>query len=154
MNGSAMVNPSTMMKKNFLVKNNIHYQIRKVDEDHALWMDVYKSGGKFANLEETLLIKRKHDNNIIKIEEQSKEPLKTSLRKNFLSYLYPNLTSIQSQALARIMEKNAVLSRQEAILGIELSSWIIKNKPVNQEINHDFIKLIMNQYANNIRKLL
>lgn len=154
MNGSAMVHPSTMMRRDFLQKNRLFYPIRKVSEDHGLWVDALGVGAKFSNLKDRCLIKRKHKNNISITLANSNEPFKTALKQKYLGTIYPKLTYIQAYFMARIMEKNATIKREELVAGIKITEQIIRTETPLYGVNKGYLNMIFEKYLNDIKRVL
>lgn len=57
--------PSVIMRTSFLKENNLKYNSQALHaEDYALWLDIYRSGGKIGMVPSYLLQYRTHENNI------------------------------------------------------------------------------------------
>lgn len=80
MNGSAIIHPTTMLRADFVRKTGLHYPVEDYNEDHIFWVKCVKAGAKFHTLEETLLYKRRHDNNLTQRSEEGKERYKLPAR--------------------------------------------------------------------------
>ena len=106
LNGSALINPSTIMRMHHLEDNGILYPGRKTDEDHWLWFECTKKNLKFGSTEEPLLIYRRHDFNTTSensnfYQKHIKE--KTSLRKSILLEYFKNLDTNEANNVAQAL---------------------------------------------------
>ncbi len=154
LNGSALIHPSTIMRASFLEKNWVYYPARKMDEDHALWIDALALGAQFACVKQPLLYKRRHGRNITLTEAGTKEPAKTPLRQKLLCLFTPDLTSNQAMALARIMQKGIQLRKEEISLALE-AARIVKNSPRSPfGENRDMFNSIVEHYASQVKKFI
>lgn len=154
LNGSALIHPSTMMRASFLDHNWIYYPARKMDVDHALWIDALALGAQFACIKQPLLYKRRHGKNITLTEAGTKEPAKTPLRHKLLCLLTPDLTSNHGMALARIMQKGAQLRKEEISLALEAAQLVQTAPRSRLGENRDMFNSIIGHYASQAKKFI
>lgn len=147
LNGSAMVDPTTMMRADFLHKNQLFYTVRKVDLDHALWITGLRYGARFACLEQPLLYKRRHDGNITLTEAGAKEVAKTPLRQMLFGAFVPELSYQQAASLAQIMQKGAFLHRSEIAQALEAANVVFQSTKSRFGEDRQYFNAIVNQYA-------
>jgi len=112
-NGSCMIHPTTMIRREFINKANIAYPIRKLSEDTAFWIKCVAKNAKFACIDEPLLYKRRHEKNVHQVQMFNMDKEKTPLRVELISLYYPNLTNHETLLLARMMEIKTDLSIEE-----------------------------------------
>lgn len=154
LNGSALIHPTTMMRRSFIEKNWLYYPTRKMDVDHAFWIDALALGAKFACLEEPLLYKRGHDRNISRTEIGRKEPAKTPLRQKLLGLLQPDLTLHQTAALARVMQRPVHVRREEITTALEAARVVQHGVQSQFGENRLIFNLIIKRYAALAAKLI
>lgn len=128
LNGTAMVHPSSMMRRTFLEENKLMYLPRTMDVDHAFWIKSISVGARFACLEEELIYKRRHDKNVTFINASTKEAAKTPLRSELLGLYYPSLSVKHVWDLALLMEKNRELSPNQIQEGILAGNQALLDK--------------------------
>ncbi|MBU1046181.1 glycosyltransferase [Patescibacteria group bacterium] len=75
-----MIHPSVIIRKNFLVKNNLNYNIKyKHAEDYDLWTRAIKYF-PITNIKKTLIQYRIHDSNISKTQSNNQNETATQIR--------------------------------------------------------------------------
>lgn len=101
--GSAIHNPTVMMRRRHLEENALFYPIRRTDEDHALWLDCLKTGTVFANIQQDLLRYRKHPKAYTAVHQDAYTEGKLGIRSGVLQALFETLTEQECDAIARLM---------------------------------------------------
>jgi len=129
LDGTAMVDPSTIMRADFLRANRIRYPSRTTDVDHGIWIDAMAAGARFHRIEDVLVMYRRHGANITAetspyyaLHESSKTPL----RARVLGLFYPDLTFAEAHAIARMLEYGANLTIAEIGLGMASSEKLLR----------------------------
>ena len=123
-NGSALIDPSTCMRKAFIANNYINYPGAMTDMDHELWWNCTKSGAHFGICEKLLIRYHRHGKNITSEnspEFKSHINNKSNLRRQIILGYFPNLTAKEANAVANLMNplfKHNKNSIQEAIKSI------------------------------------
>lgn len=93
LNGSALIHPSTMIRRNLIRDLFINYPGSKTDIDHHMWFLAARRGINFGVVEKPLLIYRRHGSNITSEnsdDAQSHQRRKKTLRVDILSCYFPN----------------------------------------------------------------
>lgn len=145
LNGSAMIHPTTMMRKSFLDKHCLRYPDVPTDVDHALWIDAMAVGGRFSVLQDYLVEYYRHGGNLVTLtgaEFAGHEKRKTPMRARVLALFYPALSNEEAMSIARLMEHGRANSRNEvgsAIAAIQkaqndMTSHLGESKPVLLQI--------------------
>jgi len=122
LNGSALIHPSTMIRMAFLKANHLDYPppVRGLlGIDHDFWISAIPFGVVFNSLEDLLLLKRRHPNNVSRHSKNGGllANLKTISRSRLLHYYYPELTGHEINHLALLLEEKRALSFEELALG-------------------------------------
>ena len=115
---AAFVHPTVIMRRDFLIENNLNYGAqRHGDDDYEFYNRMVEAGAVFGNMEDVVLEYHRHGANItqtIKGHEANKLPLKRFL----LTLYYPDLTSREIGALAVITQRNFSCSLKKAVEGL------------------------------------
>jgi len=117
-NGSALHDPTTMIRADFLREHKLSRPYELTDADHGLWVAALKAGARFANVPEDLLLYNRHKRNVTKLNQASLEAGKTPIRRNLLLAFFPDLTGYEAEALALVMEMGRSLTIQELFAGL------------------------------------
>ena len=119
LNGTAMINPTTMFRRKFIDDHQLLYTARSMDEDHEFWIQCVAAGARFHTLEDVLLYKRRHRNNITLTAAGTKEAGKLPLRIKLIGMYFPHLTGYEARNLALIFQKGGTLTLNQAQAGLD-----------------------------------
>ncbi len=87
-----VANPLSMMNKSFLLKHQIKYKTEFIFcEDYKLWLDIFDRGGKFYNLQETLLYYRNHDHQLSKSKKELQDSLSRKISREYVEKIFQEL---------------------------------------------------------------
>jgi glycosyltransferase involved in cell wall biosynthesis len=118
LDGSAMIHPSTMVRRSFLDRHDLRYLAVKTDEDHAFWIEAMVRGARFSVLQEYLVEYYRHDSNMVVKDTAGfipHEQRKTPMRARLLALFYPQLGEAEALAIARWMEVGRRNSRSDVL---------------------------------------
>lgn len=119
LNGTALVHPTCMFRKQFLDQHRLLYPSRNMDEDHELFAHCVAAGARFHALEDVLLYKRRHDGNITTTAAATKDAGKIPLRRTLLSMYFPQLTTLEAHSLALLFQRGGALTLDQAKAGLQ-----------------------------------
>lgn len=109
--------PSVLIKKSFLIKNNLKYGLNgyRNGEDLDLWMLMYQNGAKFGNLHNVVLKYRVLDTSLSrinhkKIKQESEEQFNDFLNKNKTKFELAFKTLLKQKTISNEMQKNMMRS--------------------------------------------
>jgi glycosyltransferase involved in cell wall biosynthesis len=117
MNGTAMLHPTTVIRAGFIENSQLWYAPRRMSVDTAFWIKCIAKGACFHALDEPLIYKRRHRDNVTVQHKKSWEPEKIPLRVELLGMFYPDLSFRQANAIAILMEEGRGLTADEMRLG-------------------------------------
>lgn len=124
----AVISPSTIIRASFLREHHIRYEASFItDEDSALFFEIMRAGGRFHNIDETLLRYVRHGGNTTTIVKD-REARKTSLRERVLSCFFPGLDHIEVRALAALMERGRQRTFQDVCHGIAAAGKAVRDR--------------------------
>jgi len=149
LNGTAMINPTSMFRRKFIDEHQLLYASRSMDEDHEFWIQCVAAGGRFHTLEDILLYKRRHQSNITLTAAGTKEAGKLPLRIELIGMYFPHLTGYEARSLALIFQKGASLTLDQARAGLnagvkamaETRSYYGESKQQLREILNAFLSM-------------
>ena len=120
-NGSAMLDPTTMARADFLRRYDLLYPHMQRGLEQALWLASVRRGANFANLDEMLLVKRRHRGNVTNDRDHSMSILKLQhelkrfeVRQQALAMYYPHLCWRDVTLLAKLLSKRVLEESQIA----------------------------------------
>jgi glycosyltransferase involved in cell wall biosynthesis len=125
LNGSALLHPTTVIRKSFIDTYNLRYQLfRSSSNDHDFWVRCIERGVKFHTLEDILIYKRKHAHNISTMgySNQNTMHAKTLCREKIMSMYYPFLNLVEIKSLVYLMQFNSNMSFSKAYLNQGINS--------------------------------
>lgn len=112
--GYFVVHPTTMIRKNFLIQNQLQYEDYPCAEDLKLWSEIAKRGGVFYIENQPLLHYRISDSQISKQKREEQKATTERILHENLKYLldknsenYPELTTF-SKSLLELQEKEFI----------------------------------------------
>lgn len=117
-NGTAIVHPATMVRRSSIDKCRLRYPPYSISDDHAFWIQCIRCGFHFANLEDKLILKRKHRSAITDSNSQLREHEKYLNRLNLLPLFYPKIPPQELAAIAVIMRHTLPSSSLQIMAGI------------------------------------
>jgi glycosyltransferase involved in cell wall biosynthesis len=132
LNGTAMSHPSSVIRTKFLKDNLLlypHPSRGNLGVDHDFWISCIPCRVSFRSLEEVLLFKRRHKNNISAASAKSGflASRKTVSRARLLSYFYPLLTMEELTSLATLFEEGKNLTFEELALGFSSTKAALRD---------------------------
>jgi glycosyltransferase involved in cell wall biosynthesis len=125
-NGNAIHNPTTMIRRDFLLRKHLFYPPFPVDSDHGLWVSSLAAGATFANLEEDLLIYRRHPANLSRTRNSVTENTKWRLRVELLGMFFPDIELREARFIAGIMGNTGVLALEELFGGLQAINKVLR----------------------------
>lgn len=146
MNGSAIIHPTTMLRTDFIKQNDLNYPEGDFNEDHMFWIRCVKAGAKFHTLEEILLYKRRHDNNLTRRSEASKERAKFPAKVEIISMYFPRLTAMEVTSLAGLLRRGAALRRNQVRDGLEAGIKAMKETQSYYGESREYLNRILRSY--------
>ena len=117
MDGSAMLHPTSMFRIEFVNQHRLWYLPRDASVDHAFWAKCVMAGAKFAALDDVLIYKRRHADNVTRIHRDDKEQRKFAIRKELLCAYYPQLSGSELAAVVNLMDSTNALTLNEYSIG-------------------------------------
>jgi len=152
LNGTAMINPTSMVRRQFIDKHQLLYASISIDEDHEFWIQCVAAGARFHTLEDTLLYKRRHSSNITLTQAHTKEAGKLPLRIKLIGMYFPHLTTFEASNLALLFQKGISLTRDQATAGLEAGkkaltesrSYYGESRPQLREILQVYLSAVNN----------
>lgn len=154
LNGSAMIDPTTMMRTRFLREARLLYPMERTDVDHGLWIEALARGARFAVIQECLLEYVRHDTNIthegaVGYTDHLRD--KTPLRARLLGMFFPALQYQEALVIARWMETSrsysvadvcaAITAIRKALLDM-VSYWGESKPVVAQILKQEFTRAV------------
>jgi len=119
-NGSAMLDPTTMARADFLRRFDLLYPHMQRGLEQALWLAAVRRGANFANLDELLLVKRRHRGNVTNDRDHSMSVLRLQhelkrfeVRQQALAMYYPHLCWRDVTLLAELLSLKAELNESQ-----------------------------------------
>jgi len=116
LNNNIICHPATMIRRDFLVSNQIQYEYYPHAEDYRLWFRIAKSGGIFYTEPQALLYYRVSENQVSNVFRKEQQETSKRIRSEILNYLinqnkadYPELFTIYENLL-KLEEKGLVHS--------------------------------------------
>ena len=86
--GSQLAHPVVMWRKKDFEEKKLKYDKNLVcSQDYDLWIRVSKAGLKIINLQEVLLKRRSHSNNISHTKREKQAQIATTIKENLLEFL-------------------------------------------------------------------
>ena len=129
LNSSIVYHPTTMIRKDFLIQNQIQYEEYPYAEDYRLWFQIAKLGGVFYTVPQALLYYRVSENQVSQVFRKEQQETSLKIRSEVLDFLitqnktaYPELSAIYENFL-KLREKGLIHS--EYI--ISFLSSVLKN---------------------------
>ena len=120
LNNTIVYHPTTMMKKEFLVRNHIQYEYYPYAEDYRLWFQIAQLGGIFYTEPQPLLYYRISENQISYVFGKEQQETALRIKCEILDFLitqnkaaYPELPTIYKNLLEL---SNNVLINHEYII--------------------------------------
>jgi glycosyltransferase involved in cell wall biosynthesis len=83
---SGVAHPTVIMRKSFLIKNNLFYRNQYIEEDYDLWTRISETG-KITNIKHVLLYYRLHESNLMIQNKANKKSTVNEIRKRQLEKL-------------------------------------------------------------------
>jgi len=157
LNGAAIINGTTMMRRAFIEDHGLSYRNIPVDEDHALWIDCMRNGATFRNLPGHHMRLRRHEGNITSERSprwQGFQARKTPLRAELLGLWYPELSHRECHAMARLMEFGANLGIEEIGLGLAAAAQVSRYRGNPLGASQPHIEAILRDACSHVRHLL
>jgi glycosyltransferase involved in cell wall biosynthesis len=149
LNTNIVYHPTTMIRKDFLIQNQIQYEYYPYAEDYRFWFQIAKSGGVFYTVPQALLYYRLSENQVSRVFEKEQRETSLKIRSELLDFLitrnetaYPELSAIYKN-LSDLKEKGLV--NLEYIISV-LSSLL--KKTVYEEKNETQIKHTLTEIGN------
>ncbi|MBV1917120.1 MAG: glycosyltransferase family 2 protein [Sphingomonadaceae bacterium] len=130
LNGTAMIHPTTMMRKAFLDAHGLRYPDVRTDVDHAIWIEAMATGARFSVLQDYLVEYHRHGGNLVTgtgPEFAGHESRKTPMRARVLSLFFPVLAAKETTAIARLMELARRHTREDALAAIAAIQKALKD---------------------------
>jgi glycosyltransferase involved in cell wall biosynthesis len=116
--GDFVANPTSMIRKSFLIENNLQYENCPTAEDYKLWVEIAKRGGKFFIEPKNLVYYRISDTQFSKTRKQENYEYTIQIKRELLNYLIEKVyTSDTFQRLHKDME---CLEKEKLILPEEV----------------------------------
>ena len=115
-NGSAMIDPSTCLRRDFVTTNYFLYPGMRTDMDHAAWFNATKNGAIFGICPQTLLKYHRHGNNITSEKSERHDEhirAKARIRREILQHYYPELTGHECTKICQLMALQTNLTKQD-----------------------------------------
>ncbi len=160
LNGTAMSHPSSVIRTKFLKDNLLlytHPSRGNLGVDHDFWISCIPYRVRFHSLEEVLLFKRRHKNNISAASTKSGifASRKTVSRARLLSYFYPSLKMEELTSLAILFEEGKNLTFEELALGYsstkvalrDMKSYFGESKQILAELLKGTLKMRLERGA-------
>lgn len=153
-NGVAMLDPTSMLRTDFINQNYLRYPPRKKTVDYGFWFQCIFAGAKFYNIQDFLLYKRAHPDQVHKKFRSGWDLKKVQLRSSLLSGYYPFLTNEETLSLAKIILPAAGLTYPEAMKGIiAAEKAVLDTRSVYGESKIE-VNSIINHFASGLRDKL
>ena len=109
-NGSALLNPTTMGRADFIRQNGLYYPPLRRGQEQGMWAAAVRCGANFANLNEVLLRKRRHKSNVTNQFSATDAKLSFELRQRLVAMYYPTLTHLDISMIARMLSNRTKVS--------------------------------------------
>ena len=127
---SAIHNPTTMFRTEFVRQYGMQYDSNfPRDQDYRFFVEMMMHGATFYNLQEELLLYRRHESNAnanvsyVKIDAQ-----KTKVREILLPLLFPELTGEENQVLLKGFCDNIRMKMVEACFCVVVMNKALREK--------------------------
>lgn len=147
-NGSCMINSTSMMRADFLARTGIRYAPRETDEDHDLWCRIMIKGGEFYNLPELHLVYNRHDGNITAEKDhrwEAHQRSKTDIRVQFLLNAFTDFSMAECRSFARLMEYKAQCNVSEVAIGLDVAKRLQQRSSAQFGISMPYIHAMARQ---------
>lgn len=119
LDGSALIDPSTIMRRSILCDKEIGYHPLATDLDHALWIESMTKEGVFGSCETPVIRYRRHAGNVTNtpLLEMRKKPL----RKLIINLFFPAASISEKLALENLFTFHHKTAKQSIFETIGLA---------------------------------
>lgn len=107
-----LVHPSVMIRKDFIIRNNIRYQNYPYVEDYKLWFDIARAEGTLFVEPQELLFFRKNDSQVTMNNKEQMRINSIVLRKEILLFL---LSQYNDNVLSDLYSNFEYLERKKIV---------------------------------------
>jgi glycosyltransferase involved in cell wall biosynthesis len=137
--GDFVANPTSMIRKSFLIDNNLQYEKFPTAEDYKLWVEIAKRGGNFFIEPQNLVHYRISDTQFSKIRQKENYEYSIQIKRDLLNYLIEKNSS--SAILQKLYQDMACLEKEKMILPEEIF-WLFYNvlKRMEPENKYSLLK--------------
>lgn len=118
-NGSAFHGPTMVLRRDFLLENDLFFPDLPTDEDHALWVACMEAGARFANIDQFLLRYRKHATSHTATHAKEYAKGKTRIRTDLIKKFFPELPTQSCRTIARTIGRKRHMRPLEVLKAVE-----------------------------------
>lgn len=114
--GNVLAHPTVVMRRSFLVENNLQYEYYDHAEDYKLWFEMVKCGAMLYTVPQPLLRYRFSDTQVTATKRIEQQITANRIRSEIIDYLltcntdiYPEL-SVLAETVKQVRQKNLTVS--------------------------------------------
>lgn len=133
---------SVLIRKQFLLENNLFYQPHHVAEDYDLWIRMHKAGAKFTNHPDALYFYRHNEQSLSKIKKNEIAAASKKLRK---IYINNNLIKLLNYISSFANSRNSINKDQQVDLIFLAANLLFKSRGIKYFLKIFFKTTIKNK---------
>ena len=118
--GTGLHTPTTMVRRDFLIERSVFFPVVEAGEGQVFWNNCMRAGGRFANIQEELLLYRRHDFNQTRMRYKAYLTGRTPVREELLLMFFPHITRSEANTVACLMEEERAHDIAELAAGARM----------------------------------
>lgn len=118
--GTGLHTPTTMVRRDFLIERSVFFPVIEAGEGQVFWNNCMRAGGRFANIQEELLLYRRHDFNQTRVRYKSYLTGRTPVREELLQMFFQHITRAEANMVACLMEQERAHDIAELAAGAKM----------------------------------
>jgi len=151
---SAILNPTAMIRTDFVRKSGLQYDANfPRDHDHRFYVEIMRNGGSFYNLQEELLLYRRHDGNATR-SRSGVDIEKTKVREILIPLFFPELTGEEARVLLKGLCENVRMTMIEACFCLVVMTKAMRESRIFTGEDRDELRKILRFYYESLVKMV
>ena len=118
--GNGLHTPTTMVRRDFLIERSVFFPVIEAGEGQVFWNNCMRAGAAFANIQEELLLYRKHGANQTTVRQKAYLTGRTPVREELLLMYFPHITRAEAGIVAHMMEEERTHEISELATGVAI----------------------------------
>jgi glycosyltransferase involved in cell wall biosynthesis len=135
--GDFVANPTSMIRKSFLIENSLQYENYPTAEDYKLWVEIARRGGKFFIEPQNLVFYRISDTQFSKTKQKENYEYTIQIKRDLLNHLIENV--YKSGILRDLYRNMEHLEKEKSVMPEEYFSLFYNvMKRMEEKTNNNF----------------